>query len=50
MDDKCNLQRLGSNVHRVLCHTKNALVKSSSVATLNPSRAHSVMVSQKVIT
>jgi hypothetical protein len=38
--DKCNLQRLGSNVHLVMCHTKNALVKSNSVATLNPTRAH----------
>jgi hypothetical protein len=45
-----NLQRLGSNVHLVMCHTKNALVKSNSVATLNPTWAHSVMVLQIFIT
>jgi hypothetical protein len=47
---KCNLQRLGNNVHLVMCHTKNALVKWNSVATLNPTWAHFVMFSQKVIT
>jgi hypothetical protein len=41
---------VASNVHLVMCHTKNALVKSNSVATLNPTWAHFVMVSQKVIT
>jgi hypothetical protein len=45
-----NLQRLGSNVHPVMCHTTNALVKSNSVASLNPTWAHFVMVSQKVVT
>jgi hypothetical protein len=50
MYDKCNLQRLGSNIHLVMCHTKNALVKSNSVVTLNPTWAHFVMVTQKVIT
>jgi hypothetical protein len=44
-----NLQRVCSNVHPVMCHTKNALAKSNSVATPNPTWAHFVMVSQKVI-
>jgi hypothetical protein len=48
--DKCNLQRLGSNVHLLMCHTINTLVKSNSVGTLKPTWAHFVMVSQKVIT
>jgi hypothetical protein len=33
-----------------MCHTTIALVKSNSVATLNPTWAHFVMVSEKVIT
>jgi hypothetical protein len=48
--DKCNLQRLGSNVHLVMSHTKNALLKWNSVATLNPTWAHFVMATQNVIT
>jgi hypothetical protein len=32
-----------------MCHIKDALVKSNSVATLNPTWAHFVMVTQKVI-
>jgi hypothetical protein len=42
--------KLGSNVHLFMHNTKNALVKSNSVETLNPTWAHFVMVSQKVIT
>jgi hypothetical protein len=45
--DKYNLQRLGSNVQ---FETKNALVKINSVATLNSTLAHFVIVPQKVIT
>jgi uncharacterized membrane protein (GlpM family) len=44
-----NLQRLNSNVHLVMCHTKNALVKSNTLAALNPTWAHFVMVSQKLL-
>jgi hypothetical protein len=48
---KSNLQKSDSNVHLVLYHTKNALVKSksNSLATVNATWAHFIMVSQKVI-
>jgi hypothetical protein len=44
-----NLQKLGSNVHLVMCHATSALVKSNSVASLSSTWAHFVMVSQKFI-
>jgi hypothetical protein len=47
--DMYNLQGLSSNVHLVMRPTTNALVKSNSVATLNHTWAHFVMVSQNVI-
>jgi hypothetical protein len=45
--DIYNLQRLHSNVQLVMCHTINVLVKSNSLATLNPTSKHFVKVSQK---
>jgi hypothetical protein len=38
INEKCHLQRLGSNVHLVMCHMRNALVKAYSLATLNSTR------------
>jgi hypothetical protein len=45
-----NLQRLHIYVHLAMCHTNNIVVKSDSLATLNPTSTHFVMVSQKDIT
>jgi hypothetical protein len=44
------LQRLGSSVHLVLCDTKNKVVKSKSLATLNPTSEYCVKVSRSDIT
>jgi hypothetical protein len=45
-----NLQGLDNNIHLVMCHTNTELVKSNTLAALNPTSAHFLMVPQKDIT
>jgi hypothetical protein len=44
---KYNLQRLGSGIELVVCHTKNELVKSNSLANLNLTSKPCVTMSQR---